>query len=248
MRHEFDDLDAVAGPTTSEPTRPVSVVRPSERVRELVEWFGVARLITSAFAVLVVCLGAWFLVRTPTPPPESSLPTASADPDVPPSTLPVPSTLDDRRIDAPGGEVVVHVAGAVEVPGVYELPDGSRVADAIEEAGGSVSEADTSRVNLAALLVDGSRIYLPATGEDPPAPIGQGDGVVDDGAGPTAPVDVNTADAVTLETLPGIGPTTAAAIVAERERHGPFTSVGDLERVAGIGPAKVAALTELVVT
>jgi competence protein ComEA len=140
--------------------------------------------------------------------------------------------------------IVVHVAGAVAEPGVYELPAGSRVGAAIETAGGPSRRADPGALNLAAPLADGERVYVPKVGETVPripvedAPAGS--------AAPAGPVDVNRATAEELDQLPGIGPTTAAAIVDHREENGPFASVDDLEAVRGIGPAKLDAIRGLV--
>lgn len=244
----------VGSPVAAEPAvdRPAPVPRPSDRLREWIEWFGVARLVTSAAAVLVVCIGAWWLIRTPTPPPESALPVAVAGSVPPAATLPPPATVvavaPPPEGQATSGAVVVHVAGAVASPGVYVLDTGDRVADAIDAAGGLAVGGDAGSVNLAAPLIDGSRIYLPEFGEEVPipptpvvAPVAGSDALV-------GPVEVNTADAEALERLPGIGPAIAQAIVAERERNGPFVSFGDLERVPGIGPSKLAALDGLVVT
>jgi competence protein ComEA len=131
---------------------------------------------------------------------------------------------------------------------VYVLGPGDRVADAIDAAGGSAAGADIESVNLAAPLIDGSRVYLPEFGEEvpfPPTPVFAPVGGSDTAVGP---IEVNTADVQSLQRLPGIGPATAQAIVVERERNGPFVSFGDLERVPGIGPAKLAALDGLIVT
>jgi len=242
------------GPAADEATvhRPGPVAGPSDRVREWIDWFGVARLVTSAAAVVVVCVGAWWLVRTPTPPPESALPTAAAGSSVPAATLPPPvpavASVPAPEGDVGSGAVVVHVAGAVLAPGVYVVDAGDRVADAIAAAGGSTVDADVGSVNLAAPLIDGSRIYLPEFGEEVVAPVTQAVATRAEGEAVAGPVDVNTADLGELEQLPGVGPATAQAIVAERDRNGPFVSFGDLERVPGIGPAKLAALDGLVVT
>lgn len=232
--------------------RPAPIPRPSDRIREWIDWFGVARLVTSAVAVVVVCVGAWWLVRTPTPPPESALPTAVAGSGTPTATLPPPGTAVETtpalEATAEPSIVVVHVAGAVTSPGVYRLGSGERVADAVDAAGGVTADADSGSVNLAAPLIDGSRIYVPEFGEEVSLPVTPAlvSVVADDVT--VGPVDVNTADARTLEQLPGVGPAIAQAIVTERERNGPFVSFGELERVPGIGPAKLAALDGLVVT
>jgi competence protein ComEA len=144
--------------------------------------------------------------------------------------------------DAPAQEVV-HVVGAVHAPGVVELGPHARVVDAIDAAGGATDDADLQRLNLAALVTDGQRIAVPRLGEPDPAPA-VGDTVAGGGT-PSGPIDVNTASAAQLETLPGIGPTLAAAIIAEREK-GPFKSVDDLGRVRGIGDARLEQLRELV--
>lgn len=233
--------------------RPAVVRSMPDRMRDWVEWFGVARMATSAVAVIVVCVGGWWLVRTPSPPPESSLPVADAEVVSGSETLPPPSIAPVTAIAEEVGDassVVVHVAGAVLVPGVFELPVGSRVADAIDRAGGPSSDAEVGALNLAAPLLDGTRIYVPAVGEEvPPAVLAP---IVDPSGSqvtePAGPVDVNRATAVELEELPGVGPATAAAIVTERDRNGPFVSFADLERVPGIGPAKLAGLDGLVTT
>ena len=131
-------------------------------------------------------------------------------------------------------EVTVHVAGAVASPGVYTLAQGSRVADAIEVAGGATGDALTGSINLARVVIDGEQVYVPAIGE-----------AAASGSGGT--VNLNTADAPTLDRLPGVGEVLAERIVADREAHGPFGSVDDLERVSGIGPAMMASLRDLVV-
>jgi competence protein ComEA len=127
--------------------------------------------------------------------------------------------------------VIVHVAGRVASPGVYELPVGSRVADAIEAAGGPLRDAAVDALNLAEVLVDGARIEVPGRGASPvdavPAPASSGAPVV----------GLNAADQAQLESIPGIGPVTASAILAHRAEIGGFTSLEQLLEVSGIGPA-----------
>jgi competence protein ComEA len=207
-----------------------------------IAWFGPGRLVTSAIAVIIVCGGVFWLVRSTPPSTEAGLPVAT-------SIVSSSSTVQadvTPAVPEVSGPVSVHVAGAVERAGVYELEPGSRVYAAIAAAGGATSAADPDALNLAAEVVDGSRVYVPVVGETLPAPL------VDPGsgepAGPPAPVDVNRATAGELDVLPGVGPATATAIVTERDRNGPFLSVDDLERVPGIGPAKLDALRELVTT
>ena len=207
-----------------------------------IAWFGPGRLVTSAVAVLIVCGGVFWLVRSTPPSTEAGLPVAT-------SIITTSSTVDTAVAPAASelsGPVSVHVAGAVERAGVYELEPGSRVYAAIAAAGGATPDADADALNLAAEVVDGSRVYVPVVGETLPVPVVEPGG--GEPTGPAAPVDVNRATAGELDVLPGVGPATATAIVTERERNGPFLSVDDLERVPGIGPAKLDALRELVTT
>lgn len=122
-------------------------------------------------------------------------------------------------------EVYVHVAGAVDRPGLYRLHSGARVVDAIAAAGGFVAGADPSGVNLARAVSDGEQLHVPREGESPAAAAPGGDSLV----------DLNTADAAALEALPRIGPALAERIIAWREENGHFTSVDDLLAVPGIG-------------
>ena len=239
-------MEEVARP---KPKRALSGVLegPVEKWNEAVSWFGLGRLIASASAVLIVCFGAFWLVRSPRPPIEASLPLAtmtSVDPVT--VTLPVPVT-SAPAVSAPiEGRLTVHVAGAVHVPGVYELRAGDRVGQAIAAAGGATADGRPDELNLAAVLVDGSRIHVPVDGEAV-VPVATAPGiVVNDPAKISGPIDVNRASAIELEALPGVGPATASAIVVERERNGPFLNADDLERVPGVGPAKVAAMRDLV--
>ena len=137
--------------------------------------------------------------------------------------------------------VVAHVAGAVVRPGLYRLGGSPRVADALDAAGGPAPDADLDAVNLAAAVADGERVYLPRRGEVPPPAAGAG--VASGGAsGSAGPVDINTATAEQLEALPGVGPSTASAILASRQEHGRFRSVDELLEVRGIGEAKLAEI------
>lgn len=145
--------------------------------------------------------------------------------------------------------LLVHVDGAVEAPGVYELEEGSRVNDAVLAAGGLLDEADTTALNLAAPLADGQKVHVPVPGE---ASVAAGEGQSAAGQGGSgsdlerAPVNINTADVATLDELPGVGEATALAIVEDREANGPFTSPEDLMRVSGIGEKKFAKLEAMI--
>lgn len=147
----------------------------------------------------------------------------------------------------------MHVAGAVADAGIVTLPAGSRIAAAVERAGGAARDADLGRLNLARPLVDGERVYVPRVGEDDPPPeAAPGVGAAEPAAGGSGSgsaagvVDLNSADATVLETLPGIGPALAARIIAWRAEHGWFASVEDLLDVSGIGDAKFADLRDRV--
>ncbi|MBX5477173.1 MAG: ComEA family DNA-binding protein [Clostridia bacterium] len=147
----------------------------------------------------------------------------------------------DVERDGQRDVAVVDVAGAVRSPGVYILPAGARVWDAVKAAGGAAADAQLSAVNLAEPVSDGQQVYIPRKGETV-----AGRASAAGGSGP-AKVDINHAGADVLEALPGIGPELAERIVKERQAHGPFRSVDDLARVSGIGPKKLEALRPLIV-
>jgi competence protein ComEA len=139
----------------------------------------------------------------------------------------------------PGGLLAVDVAGAVRHAGLLHLEPGSRVADAIRAAGGALPGANLDAVNLARKLVDGEQILVPAHGQPPL-------GITPGGAAPpTGPLDLNTATAEQLDTLPGVGPATARRIVDYRSAH-PFASVEELKQVPGIGERRYEVLKDLV--
>lgn len=148
-------------------------------------------------------------------------------------TLQVPSPASS----SPAGRVVVHVSGWVKVPGVVELPEGSRVVDAVAAAGGALPGADLGAVNLAEPLVDGGRVLIPGPGQTDGEAVAVADGRV----------RVNQATAAELETLPGVGPVLAERIVAYREQNGPFSTVEDLLGVSGIGERTLEELRPLVI-
>jgi competence protein ComEA len=162
---------------------------------------------------------------------------------------------------APAGLVVVHVAGAVASPGVLRLQQGSRVDDAVTAAGGATADGDANRLNLALVVEDGQKIYVPRRGEAMPAAsdAAHSDGAGTDGIGSTSPgsstgqqgaaggkVNLNTADVAELDTLPKVGPVLAQRIVDWRKEHGPFKSVEELDGVDGVGPKMLEALLSLV--
>jgi len=240
--------------TAELPPRPDPPKRVIDTVQAWLTWLGPGRLVLSALSVVIVAAGVAWLVRTPAPPTEAGIPFAGAGVTVPTApTLPPPVTVPGTSSPVVAGPVLVHVAGSVLTPGVYELDAGDRVQAAIAAAGGPSATADLNGLNLASAVVDGQRVYVPEVGEVDPSTVPSGgivqrsdDGVEDDEPGGSGPIDLNTATAAQLETLRGVGPATASAIVEDRERHGPFASVADLERVPGIGPAKLAAIADRV--
>jgi competence protein ComEA len=182
-----------------------------------------------------------------------------------------PGASSGAAATAGAERVVVHVLGAVRRDGVVSLAPSSRVTDAIERAGGATADADLDRLNLARVLTDGERLYVPRVGEaDIPEALGpvSGDGAgtgtgggaaggggtgtggAGGGSDPTASdlavVDLNTADQAALETLPGIGPGLAGRILAWRDEHGRFAAVEDLLDVSGIGDLRFAELRDRV--
>jgi competence protein ComEA len=134
--------------------------------------------------------------------------------------------------------VIVDVAGWVKNPGVYEFVQGDRVIDAVNRAGGPKNGADLSSINLAAVLTDGSQVVIPKAGAG--GAVGAGSGSF--GVGGTALVNINTASEPELETLTGVGPVLANAIIQYRTEHGPFHSIDDLIDVSGIGPSTLEEL------
>lgn len=155
----------------------------------------------------------------------------------------------DGAVPSPGDGLHVHVAGAVRRPGVYQVPPGSRVAAAVDAAGGLGRRADPAGVNLAAPLQDGQQVVVPGRGRGGPAgAAGQvpgSAGTADAGAG-GAPIRLSTATVKQLETLDGIGPALAARIIEYRDANGGFRSVDQLQEVEGIGEKRFAALRDAV--
>ncbi len=178
------------------------------------------RIVAGAIALLLALgSGIWFGGRPEEPPP--LIVTRSAD----------------EHAGTPAATITVHVSGAVARPGLVDLADGSRVADALAAAGGVLASADLSALNLAAPAGDGTLIVVPRAGTaDGPAPAA-GDGRV----------RLNLAGVDEMATLPGIGPVLAQRIVDYRDEYGPFDVVEDLLDVPGIGEAKLAMLRDAVV-
>ena len=216
-----------------------------QRLVEAIQWFGIRRAITSAIAVLVVGAGAWWVVRVPPVPVESTISFTST------SVARNQDALTDVNL-AISLNIVVHVAGEVKNPGVYTLPSGARMIDAVTAAGGATARADLEVINLATPLIDSSQIYVPAKGVAAhpvfarPQPGINGIASSTNNVSASGLVNINRASVTELDSLPGVGPSTAQAIVEYRVAHGPFASPEDLLNVKGIGPAKFEAMRKLV--
>ena len=237
--------------------------RLEEKCSHFIKWYGPARAFATAGSVAVVCVGAWWLLRAPTPPLENSLPLVSIASASDSSSSSVVGAIPSTTLVGVR-EVIVHVAGSVMKPGVYRLKPNARVIDAVNAAGGVTPNADTAAVNLALPLLDAEQVYIPARSSQkphttvavrrkPPTAVGSPSstsaaGTV--GATPTtirsAFININTATALELEALPSVGPSTAKAIVSFRTKNGPFSKAEDLLKVPGIGDGKLAAMKPFV--
>ena len=229
------------------PPRPVPRGIP-EYLAEIRDWVTDPRVRVGAL-LLAATIAGYFWYQVGQGQSSSALPSASSIPSS-------PRQQSFRSTTTTKPPFLVHVAGAVAHPGLVRVPAGARVSDAIAAAGGGLPDADLDRLNLAAKVADGQRIPVAkigapgapaptdgsATGADPSA--GGSGSTGDSPAG--GPVDLNTATETQLETLPGIGPSFAAAIIRERERRGGFTSVDQLRDVRGIGEKRFAELKPLV--
>ena len=203
--------------------------------RQLAAWAGAA--------VILTLFAAWYFARSR---PEA----AAAQPSAPAAAIAVRTPAAAGTSTGSGGaggqRVVVDVAGAVKHPGVYRLTTNDRVEDALRRAGGATTRADLSQLNRAAKLEDGRQILVPTRarqGSVAPAaaPTSGGTGSA---VPPAAPIDLNTATLEQLDTLDGVGPSTAQKILDYRNEHGGFRSVDELDQVSGIGEKRLASLRE----
>ena len=197
-------------------------------------------------------VGVWWVVRVPPPPPEASIPFATTSVA---SNL-IASNTDASSAISSSANITVYVSGEVVKPGVYVLLATARVIDALQAAGGTTNQADLVVVNLASPLVDAAQVFIPRMGSTPrvtlPRPhaginlpiAGGSGGAGADGSATSAAgiVDINSATLADLDALPGVGPSTAQAIIDYRVANGPYASVDDLLNVRGIGPSKLAAM------
>ena len=205
-------------------------------VRHWVAFVGGRRLAGSVVGTLIAVGVGWFIFRPSPTPVELSLP-----------------SITTSVVAASGGDVHVHVVGAVKKPGVYTLPPSSRVVDAVAAAGGSLGSADLEGINMAQTLMDSEQVLIPARRVSRPsvtvAPRLRPRPRATSTTAPTnaqtsRTININTATAAQLETLTGVGPATAKAIISYRTTKGFFTKVEDLLNVPGIGPSKLAAMRE----
>jgi competence protein ComEA len=196
-----------------------------------------------------MALGAWWVLRVPPPPPESTIVFAT-------TSVVSSGGSNNSGVGAIPTFIRVHVAGEVLRPGVYQLPGTARVVDAVDAAGGPTALADVDVINLAAALFDAAQVFVPRRGSVgtrapiprplpgvnvPPSPNAN----TPEGAS-SVRVNINTASMSDLDTLSGVGPSTAKAIIDYRTKNGPFGSIEDLLNVRGIGPAKLDAMREQV--
>ncbi|AKK11619.1 ComEA family DNA-binding protein [Corynebacterium uterequi] len=204
---------------------------------------GVPSRVAAIAAGLVIAVALAIAVRWWPPGDSHALPAVALPSAMAPTSAP-PHGSASAPAAGPSSDIVVSVVGAVATPGLVTLPPRARVADALNAAGGAVPGVDPAAVNLAQLIVDGQQIVVPAPGEPVPPPQA---GPAPAAPGAAASVSLNSASLEQLQTLPGVGEATAAAIVAYREEVGGFASIEQLEEVPGIGPAKLAGLRDQVV-
>lgn len=205
--------------------------------------FGRAHLGVVAVLLVLGLVGAgWSVVR--------ARPVALGSPAASPSAVVTHAAASSTAAHSAAGTpsvspgLVVHVLGAVRSPGLVRLPAPARVQDAVDAAGGLTRAADPGELNLAQLLTDGQQVLIGTRGQPEGQVRGSTDGGASggSGAGDAAAVDLNSADAAQLDELPGVGPLTAAKILAWRDEHGRFARVEELQEVDGIGPKTYAEI------
>jgi competence protein ComEA len=207
-------------------------------IRERLDALSRAEL-TGLIVVVVVTLagaGFWYTRSLPKPVQVASSPAPAAV--APDDGAPAFAAVSGSPVVS-AAPLIVDVTGWVRNPGVYEFAAGDRVIDAVNRAGGAREGADLSVINLAAPLADGTQVVVSKEGE---TPAGATAGAVSGVPGSGALVNINTASETELETLNGVGPVTAAAIIQYRTENGPFATVDDLMDVSGIGPATLEEL------
>ena len=216
------------------------------RLRQWLAFIGPRRLVTGSFTAIVLIGIGWFVLKPSPVPIEAYVPRVTVESSISSSFVP--------------SQITVHVAGAVKAPGVYRLLPSARVVDAIASAGGALRSADLESINLAQTISDTEQVYVPIQKVSRPRvttaprlrpqrttpttlPTTDGGSA---GSLTTRLINLNTATASELDSLTGVGPSTAKAIISYRTKKGSFTKVEDLLNVPGIGPAKLAALRDQV--
>lgn len=216
------------------------------RLRQWVAFIGPQRIVAGCCMAVLLAGIAWFVLKPSPVPIDAYVPRVT--------TVSATSTPMSPAI------ITVHVAGAVNSPGVYRLPSSARVVDAVTSAGGALRSADLESINLAQTITDTEQIYIPIKKvsrprvttaprlrpqrTSPTTTSRTSDGSA--GSQPTRLINLNTATTSELDSLTGVGPSTAKAIIAYRTKKGSFSKVEDLLNVPGIGPAKLAALRDQV--
>jgi competence protein ComEA len=253
------DRDAVNEAPEEESDTVLARWLPDGDSRSARDWLGALRADPGRAGVIallgvgiVAVLVTVFTVLRDSPPPVSSAKLPAVE-----MVSGSPTTPSIAAHGPPDGPVVVSVVGLVNTPGLVTLTSGDRIADALEAAGGAVDGADLVGLNLARRVVDGEQIIVGlAAPPGSPSPMGSSVSsatpperaatAAPSAAEPGKPVDLNTATPADLDALPGVGPVTAAAIIAWREANGKFTSIDQLSEVDGIGPARLDKLRDLV--
>jgi competence protein ComEA len=210
-------------------------------LRERLDTLSRGELVGLAVVVVALLAGAglWYTRSLPRPIDVATSADTAPAPAVSDAAVPAASSSASASA-SPSAVLIIDVTGAVRRPGVFEFAPGDRVVDAVQRAGGARETADLTLLNLAAPLVDGQQILVPKRGD---ATTTTTTGTGSTATGSTGGmVNINTADEATLETLNGVGPVLAAAIIAYRTEHGPFASVDQLDEVSGIGPATLEDL------
>jgi len=214
-----------------------------ERLRHWLVFIGPRRVVGAVVSTVIIAIVGWWLLRSPAPAIETQIARVDA------------STTTSLSVETPGQSsvqmapefVTVHVAGAVKKPGVYSLSSDARVVDAVDAAGGATTQADLDAINLAHPIFDSDQVFIPKRGQNIPqqsstqtrTPSSRNAPSKDTQSTPQNPlVNINVANAKELESLPGVGPSTAQAIITYRTTVSPFTIPEDIMKVSGIGPAK----------
>ena len=215
-------------------------------IRERLDALSRAELAGLVVVVLLLLagVGLWYSRSLPRPIDVATTEVTAAPfaslPSAPVSGAALAPTSASPSVSSTAAVLIVDVTGAVRRPGVFEFQAGDRVIDAVQRAGGALEKADLTLLNLAAPLTDGQQILVPKKGATVSGVPPVGTGTVPGTTG--ALININTADEATLETLNGVGPVLAAAIMQYRTEHGPFASVDQLDEVSGIGPATLEDL------